>query len=393
MARDDTRLSLHHVGARSGTRPFPAVPAFEADIVDVLYEADASAIAHIEAANRESKSELHVLPYCLSDGAGRGVLNVNFDAYTSSLLATRDRGMDFAGLFRGPMDHVMSENMRTREQVDVDTLSLDHILATGHADIPAPDFLSLDTQGSEPDIIEGAATAIGAHVLALVVEVEFVQVYEDQKLFGDIAKRLDQLGFDFVRFHQLSDAEPFRLPLGMRGEGFQLSADALFFRRLSSVGDDALMLRKLAFIAFAFNQTAYGFRCLELAGAVDGGGRAYLDFLAALEDAVPRMPHFLPRAFHEVYSYEESKARTQLPEEIPAVAALKEGHEKKRHAFTTELLAQQDVLAAMLGEADTAVEAVFRGYGLEGQCTLLKGWRRNQMVEVLRFHNIKVGQG
>ena len=109
------------------------------------------------------------------------------------------------------------------------------------------------------------------------------------------------------------------------------------------------MLRKLAFIAFAFNQMAYGFRCLEPAGTVDGAARTYLEFLAALEDAVPRMPHFLPRAFHEVYSYEESKALTP-------------------------------------------VEAVFRSFGLEPQCTHLKGWRRNLMLEVLRFHNIKVGQ-
>jgi hypothetical protein len=39
------KIALHHVGGRSGNHPFPRLPAFAGDFVEVLYEADTDAIA------------------------------------------------------------------------------------------------------------------------------------------------------------------------------------------------------------------------------------------------------------------------------------------------------------------------------------------------------------
>src|SRR3954451_7730447 len=79
------RLVLHHVGARFGSRYFPVLPAFEGDVVNVLYDADADCIAQIEQKNRHLPSELHVLPYCLGAERGSGALTIALDPYASSL--------------------------------------------------------------------------------------------------------------------------------------------------------------------------------------------------------------------------------------------------------------------------------------------------------------------
>ena len=40
-----SKIVLHHVGGRWGDHPFPRLPAFAGDFVEVLYEADTDAIA------------------------------------------------------------------------------------------------------------------------------------------------------------------------------------------------------------------------------------------------------------------------------------------------------------------------------------------------------------
>ena len=52
---------------------------FEKDIINVLYDADEDCLEQIKASNRHLKSQLHVLPYALSDKCKSSVLNINYD--------------------------------------------------------------------------------------------------------------------------------------------------------------------------------------------------------------------------------------------------------------------------------------------------------------------------
>ena len=62
-----SKIVLHHVGGRWGNHPFPRLPAFSGDFVEVLYEADTDAIAAIQEAGKGRPSELIVIPACLAD--------------------------------------------------------------------------------------------------------------------------------------------------------------------------------------------------------------------------------------------------------------------------------------------------------------------------------------
>jgi FkbM family methyltransferase len=322
MPISNKRLALHHVGARNGSSAFPILPAFEKDIINVLYDADSDCLDQVHAVNQNRPSQLVVLPHCLGDRCASTQFNINYDPYTSSLLDCNPPYGSFYEFNPGGFDYVHSESFRTVEKRALSLVTLDSIFQGELSSAPTPDFLSIDTQGSEYEILQGARGTLNASVLALVLEVEFHPLYKGQKLFGDIAAFLAKEGFHFVSFLHLAEMSPSRAPIGLRGKGFHTHGEALFLRRIDRLGaaDDAstyLMLRKLAFFAIVFDQFEYALQCLEGSREAAAGssmirpseGLSYLAFLDALEDEAARMPFLFPDTFASLYSFEQSKAR------------------------------------------------------------------------------------
>ena len=97
------------------------------------------------------------------------------------------------------------------------------------------DFIKLDTQGSELDILIGAPNTL-KNALGLEVEVSFFEIYQGQPLFGDICRYLAGFGFEFFDF--TTEYRYGRQALNRRG---QLSfADALFLKPPEAVTEDKI---------------------------------------------------------------------------------------------------------------------------------------------------------
>lgn len=94
--------------------------------------------------------------------------------------------------------------------------------------------------------------------MAILLEVEFVRLYEDQPLFGDVNEFLVDQGFDLIRL-DTPECTRVRGPIGSRGRGQMLFGDALYFRRPGR-GDDIA----LAFAALAFGLTELAIECLPV---------------------------------------------------------------------------------------------------------------------------------
>jgi FkbM family methyltransferase len=105
-------------------------------------------------------------------------------------------------------------------------------------DCPAPDYVKLDAQGAELDVLRGGAAAL-AHALVVEVEVEFVALYKGQPLFGDVQSFLRERGFVL---HKLIDVAGRAFsPLALGGNPFAaisqvLWADAVFVRDFTALG-------------------------------------------------------------------------------------------------------------------------------------------------------------
>ncbi len=115
------------------------------------------------------------------------------------------------------------------------------------------DFIKLDTQGSELDIIKGGDLVLD-DCLGLEVEVEFLEVYQDQPLFGEVSRHLSNKGFEFFDF--ITEYRYGRQKLNRKG---QLAfADALFLRNpeyiLSTYKEEPTKIMNYIYICKIYNK-------------------------------------------------------------------------------------------------------------------------------------------
>jgi FkbM family methyltransferase len=140
----------------------------------------------------------------------------------------------------------MRQFFAIERELAVTTSTLDHNL-DAHGILYA-DFLELDVQGAELDVLTGAQAILRTSVLALQVEVEFVEMYERQPLFGDVDRFLRDSKF------QLFDLARYRVRRGelrsaITTRGQLLWGQAMYLRRPEDCGSDAMRCRLAAVAA------------------------------------------------------------------------------------------------------------------------------------------------
>ena len=177
-----------------------------------------------------------------------------------------------------------------------------------------PDVLSIDTQGLEYDIMQGAARVIREGVLAIVSEVEIAPMYRGQPLLGDVLQLLTTYGFHFAGFTTLHEISQYRAPIGLRGRGFPGFGDALFLRKIETLdtielsrAELFLKAMKLAFVSLVFGHIEYALKALTLAASLrtelqadllkELGGRTYFRFLEQIEVAAGKVEQLYPPIF------------------------------------------------------------------------------------------------
>lgn len=128
-----------------------------------------------------------------------------------------------------------AEDFKMTGSIEVQCDTLDEVIRT--IDVKDVDFIKLDTQGSELQILEGAENVLSQFcVFGIEVEVEFSPLYQDQPLFADVDGFLRERGFTLFDI---------KIPLGrkvrktvpnesrdLKGQG--LWTYALYFRDLVS---------------------------------------------------------------------------------------------------------------------------------------------------------------
>lgn len=229
------------------------------------------------------KGPYRYLPFVLGDG-NEATFHMTRYPGCSSLLEPDPAVIDaFLTISATPPDGnfavVATERVRTVRLDDV-------------AGVPAPDLLKIDIQGAELLVLENAVDTLSS-VLVLETEVEFVPLYRNQPLFGDMQCFLRSQGF---MLHKLIDVSgrPWR-PLHA-GDPFRplsqlLWSDAVFVRdplRLAGFGDIELLKAALV-LNDVYRSFDLVYRLLEehdrrSAGALAG---RYVEALAATPDAEP----------------------------------------------------------------------------------------------------------
>ena len=144
-------------------------------------EADAEECARLNARPRPRHRYISAF---LADRSGQRTFYVTRSAACSSLLRPNTPFLE---------QFALASLFEVERQLTVLTTTLTDSLAA--AGIDSPDFIELDTQGNELEILSGAERLIASSVVGLQVEVEFGQMYVDQALFADVDRYLCNRGF------------------------------------------------------------------------------------------------------------------------------------------------------------------------------------------------------
>lgn len=149
------------------------------------------------------------------------------------------------------------------ETQQIQVVSLDEYFPTkGVMDI---DFLELDTQGAELDILLGAEKFLTSDLLGVKVEIEFAEMYKNQPMFADVdgcLRRHNFTLFDLERYHLRRKFSP----SGIDAREQIVWGQALYLRDYRSLPGGSLLkqkLSKLIVIASFYGFHGYALEIIE----------------------------------------------------------------------------------------------------------------------------------
>ncbi|MEQ9486649.1 FkbM family methyltransferase [Coleofasciculus sp. F4-SAH-05] len=224
------------------------------------FDADADACDAANAdleARQVNWTEKHI-PLALGNSVGESTLYVTQHPMCSSLYPPNEPYLArFAGL---------PELVNLDFTIGIETTTLDSFCQK--EGINEIDFLQIDVQGAELQVLEGASWILERSILAVQVEVEFSSLYLNQPLFADVDTFLRQQDFtlfDLSKAYRLRARSPIQSSVH---PGQLLWADAYYFRDLmrediSTPLKTPEQILKLACIADIMNFPDYALELLE----------------------------------------------------------------------------------------------------------------------------------
>lgn len=207
--------------------------------------------------NKNAKHGLHYFPTALGRTEETRQLYETVHPMCSSLYRPNE---EFLSQY-DKMDVAMLKKVSSIETISLDRFAQDNFIQ----DI---DFIKIDVQGAELDIFQGGTNTL-KDVVMVVSEVEFVPLYIDQPLFGDVCKFLMKSDLMFQNFLNIGRRvlKPFIFSDPNKGSHF-IWADALFTRnilRLSELSIDKLL--KMAVLSFLYGFPDFAIRCISIVDA------------------------------------------------------------------------------------------------------------------------------
>lgn len=273
------RMRVVDVGARGGWAP--KWKPFRPWLTMIGFEPEPSEFTRLTA----SASDHEVIhPAALYHSEGEVRLHVTRNPYCSSLYPPNQSLVQRLRPGDKRMEVVGTQSLQAT--------TLDRVL--GEMGVPSVDFIKLDTQGSELDILRGAEISLAGGVIGVEVEVQFLPLYQGAALFSEVHAFLSRWGFQLMGFPNICGIGDFRsaldpseggaplfsrwreavrAPLGrFRGERQFLYGDAVYFRpadwlgerTVEDEGERALWLAKSTILACAARYYDYALHCVDV---------------------------------------------------------------------------------------------------------------------------------
>ena len=173
MLDASTTTTVIDAGGRYGLHP--TWKPFSGELHYVLFEPDYHEAERLQTKYRKREGEVFVESLALAGQPGVLTLNLFRNRAMSSTVVRKPVSAMFVGERSAEVDVV--------ESVDVPAVTIDEYCRERALSV---DFLKLDTEGTEFDILSGAQEQLASHVLGVRSEVSFERIFESRPLFGTL---------------------------------------------------------------------------------------------------------------------------------------------------------------------------------------------------------------
>ena len=225
----DLIINVHHIGGIGECGPIDIISFLGDSIFWNFYDADENSLKDTSIKNlkQDKEKKYKLINKCIGGKDGKEKFNILNNVSASSVLLPAKSAENYViGTIK---DKVITwgEHTRLRETIDIDMYKLDTLIE--QKEIEQVDFLSVDAQGLDYEVIEGIDKNISS-VFGILCEVEFSQLYEGQKLFADIDIKLREKGFRLSTMYNLQIFNHMHYPKCQKGRGFLTVAEILYLK-------------------------------------------------------------------------------------------------------------------------------------------------------------------
>ena len=237
-------------GARYGLHP--SWKPFTGEMRYYLFEADTQEADRLKIKYRQRGDEIIVIGKAVAEKSGKLVLNL----FRNRAMASTVKRNPVSSLFE---DERLQE-VEITDQIQVDAVSFDSFCQ--EKEIKA-DFLKLDTEGTELEIMKGAIHQIEHNILGLRSEVAFDYIFDGMPLFGDLNAFMLSKGFYLLNIDYDGKGDYQNESVRVDGRyGILTSSDAVWLRRMDTLFDkiygnsQTIEEQLFKYAAFCFNNHA-----------------------------------------------------------------------------------------------------------------------------------------
>ena len=212
----DETLKIIDIGASGGIDQRWYSNGFEVNAI--LFEPDPDAFEQL--IKKKRKNDV-ILDSALSDKEKETVLNICKFQQNSSIY---EPNMDILKLYENPGRYEI------KKRITMKAFPLNDVLKKNS--ISEIDFMKIDTQGSELEILRGGIDYLD-RIIGLEVESEFIEIYKNQPLFPEVDKFIQSNGFELIDMRRTF----WKRNIGSYGvnKGQLIYADQLYMRTPESV--------------------------------------------------------------------------------------------------------------------------------------------------------------
>ena len=237
-------------GGRFGLHP--TWKPFTGELEYYLFEPDNAEATRLSEKYRVRHAEVKVVASAL----GNSNQNIQINLFQNRAMSSSVKRNPVSSLFKGER----RGQVEIEQTVEVNATSIDSFADEKGLHV---DFLKLDTEGTEFEILEGANHQLLNCVLGVRSEIQFDHIFEGMPLFGEVNKRMLDLDFYLLNIDYDGRGDNQNNFVRLPGRyGILTSSDAVWMKRpatffsLATQNDYSLEVQVLKYAAFCLMNSA-----------------------------------------------------------------------------------------------------------------------------------------